>query len=172
MIKFNPLPNAPEEYSRQEESLFRRSVENSMISAYSALEDAISAQSGLASPASKRETLILGDTGMSMESGFFNVAFSDNSNSATPNVQGLRYLVMENSSSVNVTDFLGGCEGQELTVFSYQAAGLVIVYDSTKIVLDGNANLDLGSTASELLSNVTLRHLSGVWVETSRMVRA
>jgi len=63
MIKFNPLPSAPDVYSQSEESLFRRGVENSLIATYAELEGAISAQQGEASPASKRETLLLREVG-------------------------------------------------------------------------------------------------------------
>jgi hypothetical protein len=171
MIRFNPLPTAPPEYSNQEESFFRRGVENALLDVYSRLEAATTAQSGEASPASKRETLLLDpNVGVDLIS---SAGYSlDTSNSATPNVVNVSNLVIFSSGSpLVITDFLGGFPGKEITVWSYQITGLTIQY-SGLIGLLGNVDLVFPTAVTSRWSNVTLKYMApDGWIEISRMIR-
>lgn len=171
MIQFNPLPSAPPEYSNQEESFFRRGVENALLDVYSRLESATTAQSGEASPASKRETLLL-DSKVGVDLTSFNGYSSDGTNSTTPNVSNVSNVVISPSGSpLVITDFVGGAPGQEITIFSFQVTGLTIQYSSSSIALAGNVDLVFPTSISQIWSNVTLKKILGVWVETSRTIR-
>ena len=57
-IKYSPFSVAREEYSGSEENLFRRSVENALILAYSEIISAVSGMSGEASPAAKKTSML------------------------------------------------------------------------------------------------------------------
>ena len=172
MIKFSPLPSAPPEYSRDAESLFRRSVENSLLEIYSGLESAVTAQSGEASPASKRETLLLQKpVGLEVVS---QVGVPiDVSESATPNVEGLSGLALFPSSPLVVTHLHGGLQGQTLTIYSTQIAGLTLE-DSAggpgSMNLAGGVDLVFPTAAGALYSNVTLFSNGTSWFETSRTI--
>lgn len=174
MIKFNPLPSAPYVYSQSEESLFRRGVENSLISAYSELGGAVSAQGGEASPASKRESLLIDQPGISIRSGTatsesVNIA-SDRSKSSDVNVMGLEKLLIHPyfaSVPLVIENFTGGVPGQKLTVFSYQTTGLRLSNSLGNLTLAGNVDL-VFPTSFPQYSNATLVFVSGVWVEIGR----
>tara|TARA_R100001198_G_scaffold84826_1_gene58840 strand:- start:81 stop:608 length:528 start_codon:yes stop_codon:yes gene_type:complete len=171
MIKFSPLPSAPSEYSAESESIFRRSVENALLNVYSGLESAVSAQSGEASPASKRETLLLQRPLGLKVSSQYGIPL-DVTNSATPVVQGLSELVIANSGApLVITDLLGGVPGQSVTIFSAQVVGLTIndgFGSPGGIHLSGGANLVFPVTLQGFYSNVTLIKREDTWYETSR----
>ena len=63
-ILFRPLESAPESYTREEETRFRRELENYLLRLSSEVNGASSAQSTEASLASKREALILASHGV------------------------------------------------------------------------------------------------------------
>ena len=173
MIKFQPLSSAPAEYSQAEESLFRRGVENSLISTYAELGGAITAQGGESSPASKRETLLLAKPGMSIRAGSAssanaNTAF-DTSNSAVVTVSGLDNIIIANSSPLVITNFVGGVPNKMLTVMSYQLSGLTIT-DGSSILLEGSADLVFPTSSASLYSNVSLLFSAGKWIEVSRSI--
>ena len=171
MIQFNPLPSAPPEYSNQEESFFRRGVENALLDVYSRLESATTAQSGEASPASKRETLLLDSEVGVKQINFAGYSF-DATNSTTPNVSNTSDIVIFSTGSpLVITDFKGGAAGQEITVWSYQLSGLTIQYSTSVIALAGNVDLVFPTTTSQVWSNVTLKKMVNLWVETSRTIR-
>ena len=171
MIKFQPLPSAPNEYSQSEESLFRRGVENSLISTYAELGGAITAQGGESSPASKRETLLLTKPGMSIRAGTDSAAGEntaiDTSNSAVVTVSGLDNIIIANSSPLVITNFVGGVPNRMLTVMSYQTIGLTIT-DGSEINLEGSSDLVFPMTTNSLYSNVSLLFSAGKWIEVSR----
>lgn len=174
MIKFSPLPSAPSEYSADSESIFRRSVENALLNVYSGLESAVSAQSGEASPASKRETLLL-QRPLGLKVSSQNGVPTDSTNSATPVVQGLSELILAPSGApLVVTDLLGGVPGQSVTIFSAQVVGLTINdgfgTPGSNIHLSGGANLVFPTTLQGLYSNVTLFKTGDTWYETSRTI--
>lgn len=174
MIKFSPLPSAPPEYSADSESIFRRSVENALLNVYSGLESAVSAQSGEASPASKRETLLL-QRPLGLKISSQDSIPTDVTNSATPVVQGLSELILAPSGApLVVTDLIGGVPGQSVTIFSAQVVGLTINDQSgtpaSNIHLAGSANLVFPATIQGLYSNVTLFKRESVWYETSRAI--
>jgi hypothetical protein len=57
-IVYQPLPVAEGSYGRESEALFRRELENYLLRLSSAVNQALSASEGEASPASKRESLL------------------------------------------------------------------------------------------------------------------
>ena len=171
MIKFSPLPSAPSEYSADSESIFRRSVENALLNVYSGLESAVSAQSGEASPASKRETLLLQrPLGLKVSSQYGIPV--DVTESATPVVQGLSELALAPTTSpLVVTDLIGGVPGQSVTIFSIQTVGLTIndgFGSPGGIHLSGGVNLVFPATLHGFYSSVTLIKREDTWYETSR----
>ena len=172
-VKFSPLPLAPVEYSRDSESLFRRSVENSLLNVYSELDGAVSAQHGPASPASKREMLLSVAPSVTFRN--TGIVGAIVGSGATPNVDGLSRLVISSSGTLTITDFLGGVPGQTVTVFNASSAVVTIKDTSgggSNIRLSGGGNLVFGSSASDYYSNLTLeKSVGGDWVEVARMIR-
>ena len=171
MIKFSPLPSAPSEYSEDSESIFRRSVETALLNVYSELESAVSAQSGEASPASKRETLLL-QRPLGLKVSSHDGVPVDVTESATPVVQGLSALILAPSvSPLVVTGLIGGVPGQSVTLFSVQTVGLTINDGAAgvgTIQLSGGANLVFPTTINGLYSSVSLFKRGTQWYETSR----
>ncbi|MBE85118.1 MAG: hypothetical protein CME21_21390 [Gemmatimonadetes bacterium] len=174
MIKFSPLPSAPPEYLRDAESLFRRSVENSLLEIYSGLESAVTAQSGEASPASKRETLLLLQKPLGLETKSTLSYPVDGTNSTSPSVQGYSQLVLSPSGSPLVVDrFYGGQDGQTVTIFSFQVTGLTLEHGASgdgSMALAGGVDLVFGTTSGSWYSNVTLVKLGLSWKEISRTI--
>jgi hypothetical protein len=164
-VKFTPLPLAPKEYSRESESLFRRSVEGSLLNVYSELNGAISAQDGESSPASKRE-MLLGEGPSVDVSSPGGVIYSG----STPYVSGMKRMLTSGISLITITDLLGGEQGQRVTIFHACSGGTTIT-NGTNILLNGSANLVFSGSVAAYYGNVTLERFGSQWVEVSRMVR-
>jgi hypothetical protein len=58
-IVYQPLISAPQEYSFEDEDLFRAELETYLLSLSAAVNEATSVLGGEASPSSKRESLLL-----------------------------------------------------------------------------------------------------------------
>ena len=172
MPQFNPLPSAPQEYATDEESVFRRQVDSSLLAVYRELSDATTCQSGMASPSSKREAMIPGSSRIRVtwaKGGTSGLVPSDITNSATPIITGLDTIFIANTTTLSITDFLGGFDGDDLVVFRGSVSDLTIVHDLSKIRLSTSSNLSFSGSAS-FLSSLTLKRISGIWVETNRTV--
>jgi hypothetical protein len=63
-VLFRPLNRASDDYSKEEEDQFRSNLENYLLLVVSSLNEASSASSGVASAASKRESLLFVKTGV------------------------------------------------------------------------------------------------------------
>jgi hypothetical protein len=196
-IKFSPLPVAPSSYSQEGESIFRRSVENSMLSAYSEINNAVGADEGSASLASKRELMLTKSP---------NGPRVERRSQSMASIQGLESLffitvnsyiddyILEFPGTANIYGILGGYPGQRITLWFNSPGFTVTILDApfSLIKLNGAANFVVsastgtGSTQGiSNLTNITLQKpFSGSsssayaalsqpswWVEVSRMTR-
>lgn len=172
MPQFNPLPSAPQEYATDEESVFRRQVDSSLLAVYRELSDATTCQSGMASPSSKREAMIPGSSRIKVtwaKGGTSGLVPSDITNSTTPIITGLDTIIIANTTTLSITDFLGGFDGDELLVVRGGLSDLTIVHDSSKLRLYNSSNLSLSGIIT-FLSSLTLKRIAGIWVETNRTI--
>lgn len=84
---------------------------------------------------------------------------------ATPNVANVRRVDLEYASATTITNFVGGAEGQVLTLVALN--GNTAIQNNASIVLGGGASVVLATN-----DTVTLMRVGSVWVEISRSVGA
>ena len=87
-------------------------------------------------------------------------------NSATPNVAGGKRFVAANSNPTTITNFLGGVEGQEITI-TFTNGNTTIDRTNAYLMEVGGSGANFTGAA---YNTITLVRKSGVWLEVSRSV--
>lgn len=165
-IKFNPFPLSDSEYSKGSEDFFRRTVENALLSVYSELSGAVSAQSGEASPASKREMLLSIPEVVEREPK--ELSFS-NAGTISPDVWGVKLI--KASGAVVFSDFLNGSHLQEIVILLYPGLGLTTtVENGSNVFLSGSTDYSV-TNLSKNGSTLSLINYEGEWFEVGRSER-
>ena len=189
-IKFTPLPNAPQDYSVSEESVFRRSVENSLISAYSEINNAVNSNEGQSSLASKRDSFVCSS---SPKPTIVNPAYSpalintlDGGVFLKVNSYESDYL-LRFSATTTIFGIRGGAPRQRITLW-FDSPGYVVTLAHgvfSLLLLKDNTNFASDVSANYQFSNITLcktfggRYSGGsaatnfgdTWIEIARMER-
>ena len=169
-IQFRPVGLPGPEYSPEEESQFRRSLETYLLDISSVVNDAESATNGLASSASKRESLIPVPSSVRFP---FNPSAIGESPVALIDSNSIHYTgnpVLRIPDTVSSLDYIyGGSEGAKLTLVKVGSTNTVTVRESGT----GNGSIKLVSTTVELsasLESLTLVCTDGVWVELANSI--
>ena len=169
-INFRPIGLPSPVYSVEEESQFRRNLESYLTDISSAVNDSESAVDGLASSASKRESLITVPSSVRFP---FNPSAIGESPVALIESNSIHYTgnpVLRIPDTVSNLDYIyGGSEGAKLTLVKVGSANTVTVRESGT----GNGSIKLVSTTVELsasLESLTLVCTDGVWVELANSI--
>jgi parallel beta-helix repeat protein len=169
-VQYRPVGLPGPEYSSEEESQFRRNLESYLIDVASAVNDSESAINGVASSASKRESLIP----LSSSPGYpFNSSAIGESPVALIDSNSIHYTgnpILKIPDTVSNLDYIyGGSEGAKLTLVKVGSTNTVTVRESGT----GNGSINLVGTTVELsasLESLTLISTGGVWVELANSV--
>ncbi len=169
-IQFRPVGLPGPEYSREEESQFRRSLETYLLDISSVVNDAESATNGLASSASKRESLIPAPSSVRFP---FNPSAIGESPVALIDSNSIHYTgnpVLRIPDTVSSLDYIyGGSEGAKLTLVKVGSTNTVTVRESGT----GNGSIKLVSTTAWLREDtdiITFVCTGGVWIELSKSI--
>ena len=166
-IQFRPIGLPADSYSVEEESQFRRNLESYLTDISGTVNDSESANNGLASSASKRESLIPVPSS-------FRYPFTPSASSESPvaliSASSIHYTgnpVLRIPDTVSSLDYIyGGSEGEKLTLVKVGSTNTVTVRESGT----GAGSIDLLGSSVELndaKSSVTLVCTDGVWIQSS-----
>tara|TARA_R110000868_G_scaffold410503_1_gene698706 strand:+ start:10792 stop:12984 length:2193 start_codon:yes stop_codon:yes gene_type:complete len=169
-IQFRPVGLPGPEYSPEEESQFRRSLETYLLDISSVVNDAESSTNGLASSASKRESLIPAPSSVRFP---FNPSAIGESPVALIDSNSIHYTgnpVLRIPDTVSSLDYIyGGSEGAKLTLVKVGSTNTVTVRESGT----GNGSIKLVSTTAWLREDtdiITFVCTDGVWIELSKSI--
>tara|TARA_R110000851_G_scaffold38970_2_gene99582 strand:- start:320 stop:832 length:513 start_codon:yes stop_codon:yes gene_type:complete len=168
-IQFRPIGIPSDSYSVDEESQFRRNLESYLTDISSAVNDSESAVDGLASSASKRESLITVPSSVRFP---FNPSAIGESPVALIESNSIHYTgnsVLRIPDTISNLDYIyGGSEGAKLTLVKVGSANTVTVRESGT----GAGSLNLGLATIQLSNDndaITLVCTSGLWVVTNNV---
>tara|TARA_R110002167_G_scaffold190013_1_gene392222 strand:- start:931 stop:1443 length:513 start_codon:yes stop_codon:yes gene_type:complete len=163
-IQFRPVGLPGPEYSPEEESQFRRSLETYLLDISSVVNDSESATNGLASSASKRESLIPVPSS-------FRYPFTPSASSESPvalisgfsiHYTGNPVLMIPDTTAI-LTHVYGGFEGLNLTLVKVGSANSVQLSN----IGSGPGSMTISGTVVYLQSvgdAVTLLSVGGEWI--------
>ena len=169
-VQYRPVGLPGPEYSSEEESQFRRNLESYLIDVASAVNDSESAINGVASSASKRESLIP----LSSSPGYpFDSSAIGESPVALIDSNSIHYTgnpILKIPDTVSNLDYIyGGSEGAKLTLVKVGSTNTVTVRESGT----GNGSIKLVSTTAWLREDmdiITFVCTDGVWIELSKSI--
>ena len=169
-VQYRPVGLPGPEYSSEEESQFRRNLESYLIDVASAVNDSESAINGVASSASKRESLIP----LSSSPGYpFDSPAIGESPVALIDSNSIHYTgnpILKIPDTVSNLDYIyGGSEGAKLTLVKVGSTNTVTVRESGT----GNGSIKLVSTTAWLREDmdiITFVCTDGVWIELSKSI--
>jgi len=171
-VNFRPIGLPGDSYSKEEESQFRRTLENYLIEISSAVNSTESAKSGLASSASKRESFI--GRPCIARSPMHSVSIDASAPVAVIgggnfiNYVGGDLMLIGDNFVANIDYIYGAPEGTRLTLLKEGSVYTVSVRNSGSG--NGSIKLDNGNhfNMSSAYDNITLIRHGPFWVETSR----
>lgn len=169
-VRYRPIGLPGPEYSSEEESQFRRNLESYLIDVASAVNDSESAINGVASSASKRESLIPISSSPRYP---FDPSAIGESPVALISSDSIHYTgnpILRIPDTVSNLDYIyGGSEGAKLTLVKVGSTNTVTVRESGS----GNGSIKLVSTTAWLREDmdiITFVCTDGVWIELSKSI--
>tara|TARA_Y100000593_G_scaffold89250_1_gene173120 strand:+ start:44 stop:571 length:528 start_codon:yes stop_codon:yes gene_type:complete len=170
-VKFRPIGLPGNNYSQDEESQFRRNLETYLLEISSAVNSAESASEGAASPASKRESLLVGPygSGFPITPGPFSkpVAVVD----LTPNsirYTGDRLLFVSDADATDLDFIIGGVPGDVVTVMASGNSNTVTLTENGGGVPNALKLTTSTVALDSIYDNVTFIRTGTFWIETAR----
>tara|TARA_E500000331_G_C17206714_1_gene691717 strand:+ start:107 stop:637 length:531 start_codon:yes stop_codon:yes gene_type:complete len=171
-VNFRPIGLPGNNYSQDEESQFRRNLETYLLEISSAVNSSESANEGAASPASKRESLLLRpysenfplSPGLRFGPGITAVV---DTTAKSIHYTGHRLVKLQPSVTTDLEYIIGGDDGDVITLMAFS--------DDTDVTLkeSGTGSNRIKLTTSTVViddayDNVTLIKSGVVWVEIAR----
>ena len=171
-VNFRPIGLPGSSYSQDEEAQFRRNLETYLLEISSAVNSAESASEGAASPASKRESLLLQpystlsslSTGLTEGGGV--VAVVDTTQKSI-HYTGDRIIKLQPSVTTDLDYIIGGATGDVVTLMAYDNFTNVTLTENGS----GTNNIKLTTSTvviDDIYDNVTLIKAGISWVEIAR----
>jgi len=168
--QFRPIGIPSDSYSVEEESQFRRNLETYLVDISSAVNDSESATNGLASSASKRESLIPVPSSVRYPFSPSGIGESPVALISSDSIHYTGNPILRIPDTVSNLDYIyGGSEGAKLTLVKVGSTNTVTVRESGT----GNGSIKLVSTTAWLREDtdiITFVCTGGVWVELAKSI--
>ena len=168
--QFRPIGIPSDSYSVEEESQFRRNLETYLLDISSAVNDSESATNGLASSASKRESLIPVPSSVRYPFSPSGIGESPVALISSDSIHYTGNPILRIPDTVSNLDYIyGGSEGAKLTLVKVGSTNTVTVRESGT----GNGSIKLVSTTAWLREDtdiITFVCTGGVWIELAKSI--